>query len=85
MGLFSTKHKSYITKEGYKQIYEPKSPSAREDGYAPEHRVKMEKKHKRPLGTDEVVHHKNGNKLDNRKSNLEVMSKSEHYKIHNKK
>lgn len=27
------RHKSYITKEGYKQKYKPKSPEAREDGY----------------------------------------------------
>ena len=29
------------------------------------------------------VHHKDGNKLNNRRSNLVVVTKSQHYKIHN--
>lgn len=84
MGIF-TRHKSYITKEGYKQVYKPNSPEARENGYAPEHRVKASKKLKRTLGSNEVVHHIDGNKLNNKSSNLAVMSSSEHYKLHNKK
>ena len=32
----------------------------------------------RKLRPGEVVHHKNGNKLDNRSSNLEVMTEEEH-------
>lgn len=81
MGLFN-RHKYYYTKEGYKQVYKPKSPEARENGYAPLHRVNASKKLGRPLRSDEVVHHIDGNKKNNRKSNLQVMSKSQHYKIH---
>jgi hypothetical protein len=36
----------------------------------------------RDLKPNEVVHHKDGNKLNNKKNNLEVMTKAEHYKIH---
>lgn len=31
------------------------------------------------------VHHRNGNKLDNRRSNLQVMHESDHKSYHNKK
>lgn len=35
-------------------------------------------------GEDLVVHHKNGNTLDNRKANMEILSRSSHTKTHNK-
>ncbi len=48
------------------------------------HRRKMEKHLGRKLEYNEIVHHKNGNKLDNSLKNLEVMSRADHSKHHAK-
>lgn len=79
------RHKPYITKEGYRQVYKPNSPEARSNGYAPEHRVRAMKKLGRPLRDGEVVHHIDGNKLNNRPSNLKVMSQEQHWRVHHSK
>jgi hypothetical protein len=42
----------------------------------------MENHINRLLSEDEIVHHINQNKLDNRIENLQVMSKAEHVRLH---
>ncbi len=37
-----------------------------------------------PLDENEVVHHVNGNKHDNREENLRVMDRAEHWRLHPK-
>ena len=68
--------KTYIGKKGYRRFANSKKPV---------HRTVARNKIGRPLRKKEVVHHKNENKLDNRRKNLKVMSRSAHYKHHNKK
>lgn len=53
-----------------------------QEGWKQEHRVIMEGKLGRRLDGGEVVHHRNGNKTDNRVKNLRLMTDIEHTRLH---
>lgn len=62
---------------GYILVKLPGHPCAMANGYAQVHRVVVSNYLNRPLESGEVVHHRNGNREDNRLQNLQLMSVSE--------
>lgn len=71
--------------DGYIAVYFPDHPKAGNSGYIMEHVLVMECLIGRHLHDDECVHHINEDKADNRKSNLQLMTKNEHMSYHAKK
>lgn len=65
----------YISKRGYYIIYHPQLGKIKEHHW-------IWQQHKGPIPIGHVVHHKNGNKLDNRIENLQLMINSDHHKLH---
>ena len=76
-----------ITEDGYKMVkLYPDSPyysMANKVGYVMEHRLVVAQSLGRPLTSRERVHHKNGNRPDNRPKNLRLFAnETEHHTYH---
>jgi hypothetical protein len=75
------KGKEMIKSNGYYVVYRPEHPFAFGKGYVYEHRYIIEQTLGRYLSSNEIVHHKDGNKLNNDISNLELCNSIAEHKV----
>lgn len=75
------RYKRRIIVSGYSYLYLPGHPHAiKGQRYVAEHRHVMENKVLRYLGPEEIVHHKDGDTLNNKIENLKLLTAIQHCK-----
>lgn len=83
--FFEWKIEKIIKKGDYQYCIVREHPYATKNGYVLYHRIIMENYLGRLLTPKEQVHHKNGDKHDNRIENLELTIQGEHQAYHGRK
>lgn len=63
-----------VDENGYVLVWLPRHSEAMSHGYVLAHRAVMSNFLERPLADGEVVHHRNGNRADNRIENLQLLA-----------
>ena len=81
-GPQSKQYVQRLTKDGYLRMYAGRHPYANGRKEIHVHVMVIEEALGRPLRADECVHHKNGDKADNRLENLALMDHAEHSRMH---
>lgn len=72
----------YIDQMGYVVVKDSDHPNSSANGWIREHRLIASQMTGRPLRKDEAVHHIDGNKTNNLPSNLMIVSRSKHIRLH---
>jgi hypothetical protein len=77
LGKFTNNYKGgHLRKDGYRLVIH-------NGKLCYEHRLLVEKLLGRKLKKSEIVHHKDGNKMNNKVENLEITNRSKHLIMHN--
>jgi len=75
----------FVIRDGYKYICNPHHPNATKQGFVCERRLVMEAYLGRYITKNEIVHHKDENRLNNKIANLELLKDQQaHALIHEK-
>lgn len=82
MEKFKSNPTKRVSKRGYKLIYIPSAHPELEQGWLKYHHFVWWQNTGELPPEDKIVHHKNGDKLDNKFENLEVMTNSDHIRHH---
>ena len=80
--MIKWKIKKLVKKCDYIYAVVPEHPKATKNGYVLQHRIVAENQLGRMLLDNEIVHHKDENKKNNEESNLEVLDRVEHLRLH---
>lgn len=79
---YKGEHKPYIDKKGYRRIFYPNHERSDSRGYMAEHIIVFENGTGVTVPPNCCIHHLNGDKLDNRLSNLSMMNRGAHTVMH---
>ncbi len=82
IGAVSWNIEKIVSKGDYLYAVVKDHPKSNKYGYVLHHRVVMENHLGRLLNDNEIVHHENHDRKDNRIENLKVMLSAEHSKLH---
>ena len=79
---FAWKGGLHISPKGYVYVRDPSHPNAMKSGYVKRATAVVSAAIGRPLTKNEMAHHINGDKLDDRLENLQLLTHSEHMRLH---